>query len=81
MKITEFDLHSVEGNNILNYIAVASVTVTTGMWWWKNTSRRMIRQEYGFPWYFVDNGEYTAAGQVEALVRVWEAKNGKIFKK
>ena len=80
MKIKAFELHSVEGKNALDWVATGEVLVTTGMWWWKKTVKRMVRNEYGSSWHFVDNGEWTEGRQVEALVRSWEAHNGKVFR-
>ena len=81
MKISNFKMIATKGKSILNREFIAEVDVTTkcGFLFSKTTTeRRKIRREYASFWHFVDTGEWTPDGKVEALVRKWEAEHGKL---
>jgi len=68
MKITEFVLTDRIKNGYTLEDLYASVSVTTGMLWWKKTERRKIfKSASSLFWKFLDTGKYTPGFQVEAL--------------
>jgi hypothetical protein len=76
MKLSEFVLtHTKEGSSLLDFEYFADVSVTSRSGWFgKKTERRKIHRHYGSYWHFVDDGNYTPAGQAEALERAYKAK-------
>jgi len=67
MKLSEF---------VLNEPRKATVTVTTGLLWWKKVERKRISRQIGAgSWFFVDSGEYTPGFQAENLARAYEAQH------
>ena len=75
MKISNFNLIEVIGDNALNWKFRATVDVTTGIFK-KTTTKREIFKNYAGYWYFADNGQFTPKNDVECLVRAFEAKQG-----
>jgi len=76
MKISNFELVGMDGNNALNKVFYALVDVETGVLWWKKTERVGIRKEYASNWYFTETGEWCPGYDVDALARAWTAKTG-----
>lgn len=74
MKISEFVLTKVIGKTPLDLEYFASVSVTTGVLWWKKVERRHVHKKYAGNWVFVDTGEWTPGYQVEALERAYKAQ-------
>ncbi len=59
---------------LASYLKVAEVTVTTGKWFWKRSTRRQIaRPSVGF-WRFVDTGELCPGSQAHELESSFDAK-------
>jgi hypothetical protein len=75
MKLSNFRLLKITGNNALNWKFKASVDVTTGFIF-KKTITREIYRTYASYWYFSDTGEFTPGNEVEKLVRAFEAEIG-----
>ena len=74
MKITNFKLISKLGTTVLNFRFIATVDVTTGVFF-KTITTKEIQRDYGGCWYFTNSGRFTPDYQVEDLVRVFEAKH------
>jgi tryptophan 2,3-dioxygenase len=79
------ELSNLRNVSIKNEMVFATIDQTisseTGMLWWRKrlsrTVERPIARRCGGFWYFADTGEFTPSLVVEALARVWEAKNGR----
>ena len=52
IKLTNFQLKSVTGNNITNYRYVANVDIQTGFWFFKKTETVEITRRYASGWVF-----------------------------
>ena len=77
MILSNFKLVEVKGKNALDWTYRATVDVTTGAFF-KKTETKEIFKEFAAFWHFTDTGEFTPDSQAEKLVRIFEAKNGKM---
>ena len=71
MKITNFkDMHTVSP------ISYATITVTTGLLWWKKTvDKAIFRPNFCADWRFIDNGQFTPRHHdVNAMSVAYEAR-------
>lgn len=78
MKLSDFVLEDVKGSNAVDWVFIASVTVTTGMLWWQRTQRRTIRRRFAGCWYFEDTGQFTPDSQAECLERAFAALHNEV---
>ena len=76
MKLSNFELTKVHGNNILEYIFIALVDVETGIFFKKVKRRKIFRKCMG-SWRFSDNGRCTPLGVVGELEMAFEAEKGR----
>ena len=78
MKISNFRLLEVVGENPLNWRFLARVTVTTGPFWFSKevSVDENVARKYGGAWFFTESGEYTPGTAVEELERVFEQTQG-----
>lgn len=68
MKLSNFEmLASFVGARL------AEVDVTTGMLWWRKTTRRQIGTKAHY-WIFLDTGEFTPGFQAEELASAYELR-------
>ena len=78
MILSEFVLTHTKGENPINWVYFADVSVKTeaGALWWKKTQwdRRKITRRYAGFWHFVDNGQMCPGDQAEALERSYKAR-------
>lgn len=52
----------------------ASLEITTGFLWWRETTRAWIRQAHiGMRWRFSDNNELVPEDAINSAMREWEA--------
>lgn len=76
MSYSNFKLIKITGNGIhVRY--TATIDVTTGFWIFKKINTRTIHRELGGNWFFMDTGRFTTGYEVQALERVFKAKQGK----
>jgi len=78
MRISNFELTRVDGENALDWVAHATVDVKKFMRKKVNVS---ITREYGSLWFFDETGQWTPFFDIEPLARKWETENGLIFKR
>jgi len=81
MKFTNFKLiytTNAQMYGISNKVFNATVDVETGMFWWKKTTTKQIRRNYGSQWFFVDTGHFISDfnDDIEAMARAWTAETG-----
>lgn len=75
MKISNFKLVEVIGNNAITWKFRGTVDVTTGLIFKKTKTVEVYRNYVGH-WVFSDTGEYTPMRDVEKLEKSFEAKGG-----
>jgi hypothetical protein len=77
MVLSNFVLIDKKGKNDFDptYFAEVTVTITTGILWWKQTHvvRRKISRTHVGMWFFLDDGKYTPGFQAEDLERSYRA--------
>lgn len=79
VSFSDFVLTCTKGSNCLDweYFAEVSVTIETGMLWWKRKTitRRKVSRTYAGHWFFVDTGEYTPGNEIAVLERSYKAQD------
>lgn len=75
MKLSDFEVVRVDGEDPTDKVLHATVNVTTGRLWWRNTVRRPISRGYADYFRFSDTGELTPGTQAEELEKRYSVVN------
>ncbi len=71
-KISNFKPIKTKGTSVLNYEYFATIDVTHGHLWWKNTESKVIYREYAGPWFYTADGKF-AEPEVDELYRSYKS--------